>query len=552
MCGILACLHANHIKNKDEFRSMVLKQSKKIRHRGPDWSGYKLQSTPLGINLICHERLSIIDPLSGKQPLFNQKRNLCLSANGEIYNYLDLKKEHLSDVKFETNSDCEVIVHLFEKYGIYKTVNLLDGMWSFIISDMDTGNFVFARDPIGITPLYFGYDINNCFWVSSEMKSLTDVCYNIMEFPPGYFYCSKTEESFRYFNPKWYDYIPKNKPDSIHDKLRDNLVKAVSKRMMSDVPFGVLLSGGLDSSLIASIANKYVKNNPDNGITQLYSFSIGLKGSPDLEAAQMVADYIDTKHYGFTFTIQEGIDALEDVIYHLETYDITSIRASIPMFLLSRKIKTLGIKMVLSGEGADEIFGGYLYFHKAPNKQEFHKETVRKMKLLHKYDCNRANKSTSAWGIETRTPFLDKEFIEFSMNLDPELKMVQNNIEKYLLRKSFDNQGYIPQDILWRQKEQFSDGVGYNWIDGLKSYADDLISDKSLSRARFVFNNNIPKTKEGYLYRMIFERKFPKETASLVPGGPTIACSTSIAYKWSNTFVDDDASGRSVKDIHLK
>ena len=556
MCGILACLQ--RITNETEFRNLVLKQSKLIRHRGPDWSGYKLQKTPKGLSMICHERLSIIDPISGSQPLFNKKKNLCLSTNGEIYNYKELQKLHLPDTQFTTGSDCEVIIHLYEKYGIKKTTELLDGIWSFVISDEDTGDFVVARDPIGITPLYYGYDIHDGFWVSSELKGLHKTCYDMKEFPPGHYYDSTSNSFHRYYNPIWIneEYTPPKSTIQLPDILsgiRHGLEKSVAKRMMTDVPFGVLLSGGLDSSIIASISNRYIKQHPEMGYNQLQSFSIGLEGSPDLKAAQKVADFLGTKHYGFTFTLQEGIDALEDVIYHLETYDITSIRSSVPMYLMSRKIKSLGIKMVLSGEGADEMYGGYLYFHKAPNKEEFQKETVCKLKQLHSFDCNRANKSTSAWGIETRVPFLDCEFLNFSMNLDPSLKMITKDtkIEKYLIRKAFDD-NYLPPDILWRQKEQFSDGVGYGWIDKLKDYAETMVGDKLFDNASKRFPINIPMTKEGFLYRSIFEEKFYKPSASkIIPGGPTVACSTPNVMNWCQTFSKiPDASGRSVIGVH--
>lgn len=576
MCGILACMHHRTSSNaaeevvEAEFRTMVLKQSKLLRHRGPDWSGYKIQITPKGKNLICHERLSIIDPMSGAQPLYNEKGNLCCSVNGEIYNYQEIKSEHLQNVKFATGSDCEVIVHLYEKYGIEKATNLLDGMWSFLIADETTGDFVAARDPIGITPLYYGRDMKNQFWISSELKGLHEPCYDMAEFPPGHYYESKTGKFCRYYNPVWWNedtYLPEpqTSPNAFEDNLkllREGLEKAVAKRMMSDVPLGVLLSGGLDSSLTASIANRYVKAHPEMGISRLHSFSIGLEGSPDLAAAKKVADFLGTIHCGFTFTLQEGIDALEEVIYHLETYDITSIRASTPMYLMSRKIRALGVKVVLSGEGADEVYGGYLYFHKAPNRAEFHKETVRKLQQLHSYDCNRANKATSAWGIEARVPFLDKEFLDFSMTIDPSQKMITGTpdadgckrFEKYLIRKAFDDRKnpYLPAEVLWRQKEQFSDGVGYGWIDRLKDYAETMVDDHLFANASKRFPINTPTTKEGFLYRSIFEEKFPKTSAAeIIPGGPTVACSTATAVAWCEAWKNlADASGRAVTDVH--
>jgi asparagine synthase (glutamine-hydrolysing) len=543
MCGILAVFDVP----KQQFsRNKIINQSKILRHRGPDWSNYLQIENNDKISMLCHERLSIIDPNFGFQPLSTQNGKIHLIMNGEIYNHVELREKYLSETIFQTNSDCEVVIHLYEKYGIAKTIELIDGMWSFVIYDNsdNSGKYIIARDPIGITPLYFGIGTNDGFWVASESKALINVCSQIYEFKPGYYYTSCNGEFKKYFDPRWdttHDYNVNN-VNNVKETLRNKLENAVTKRLMSDVKFGVLLSGGLDSSLVASIAKKHVKD--------LYTFSIGIKeDSPDILAARKVAKYIGSNHYEFAMTVQDGIDVLEDVIYHLETYDITTIRASVPMFLLGRKINSLGVKMVLSGEGADEIFGGYLYFHKAPNKEEFHKETIRKISLLHKYDCKRANLSTSAWGIETRVPFLDKEFLDFAMKIDPEMKMVKNNVEKYLLRETFDY-GYLPDDILWRQKEQFSDGVGYSWINHIKEYANNTITDEEFNNHKFVYNP--PETKEGYLYRVIFEKLFNNQGLTKnVPDGPTIACSTPIAYKWSNTFTENDASGRSVKDIHL-
>jgi len=454
---------------------------------------------------------------------------------------------------------------LYEKLGIKKTLEQLDGMFTFVIADEETGDFVAARDPIGITPCYYGHDSLGCMWISSEMKCINNVCHSFDEFPPGHYYDSTTKQFIRYYQPVWWNeetYLPPTSDLNL-SAIRKGLEAAVAKRMMSDVPYGVLLSGGLDSSLTAGIASRYVKAHPEKGISKLNSFSIGLEGSPDLAAAKKVAEFLGTVHHGFVFTLQEGLDALTDVIYHLETYDVTSIRASTPMYLMSRKIKAMGIKMVLSGEGADEVYGGYLYFHKAPSKEEFHKETVRKLKDLHSFDCNRANKATSAWGLEARVPFLDRDFLDLSMTIDPRHKMIDTSehdsdgkrlMEKYIIRKAFDdkNDPYLPEEVLWRQKEQFSDGVGYGWIDRLKDYAEKIVSDESFRMAAKRFPINTPTTKEGYLYRQVYQKFFPQESAAvIIPGGPSVACSTATAAKWCAAWEGaEDPSGRAV-GVHV-
>ncbi|KAG6657561.1 hypothetical protein CIPAW_04G099400 [Carya illinoinensis] len=435
---------------------------------------------------------------------------------------------------------------------------MLDGMFSFVLLDTRDKSFIAARDAIGITPLYIGWGLDGSVWFASEMKALSDDCERFMSFLPGHIYSSKQGGLRRWYNPPWYsESIPSTRYDPI--LLRESFEKAVVKRLMTDVPFGVLLSGGLDSSLVAAVAGRYMAESEAacQWGSQLHTFCVGLKGSPDLKAAREVADYLGTRHHEFHFTVQEGIDALEEVIYHIETYDVTTVRASTPMFLMSRKIKSLGVKMVLSGEGSDEIFGGYLYFHKAPNKEEFHRETCQKIKALHLYDCLRANKSTSAWGVEARVPFLDKEFINLAMNIDPEWKMVRpdlGRIEKWILRNAFDDEQnpYLPKHILYRQKEQFSDGVGYSWIDGLKDHANDQVTDAMLTHASFIYPENTPMTKEAYYYRAIFEKFFPKNAArSTVPGGPSVACSTAKAVEWDAAWSKNpDPSGRAALGVH--
>ncbi|XP_051118011.1 asparagine synthetase [glutamine-hydrolyzing] 2-like [Andrographis paniculata] len=549
MCGILAVLGI--AENPQGKRTRVVELSRRLRHRGPDWSGlYCHQNCYL-----AHERLAIIDPTSGDQPLFNEDKTIAVTVNGEIYNHKELR-ERLKSHVFRTGSDCEVIAHLYEEYG-EDFVDLLDGMFSFVLLDTRDNSFIAARDAIGITPLYMGWGLDGSTWFASEMKALSDDCERFTPFLPGHIYSSKKGGLRRWYNPPWYteDIIPSGPYDPL--VLRKAFEKAVVKRLMTDVPFGVLLSGGLDSSLVASVASRYLENSQAaQWGTQLHSFCIGLEGSPDLKAAREVADYLHTRHHEFHFSVQEGIDALEEVIYHLETYDVTTIRASTPMFLMSRKIRSLGVKMVLSGEGSDEIFGGYLYFHKAPNKVEFHQETCRKIKALHLYDCLRANKATCAWGVEARVPFLDKEFINVAMGIDPQWKMIKpGRIEKWILRNAFDDEQapYLPKHILYRQKEQFSDGVGYSWIDGLKEYANQQVTDAMLTNANFVYPENTPTTKEGYYYRTIFERFFPKNAArSTVPGGPSVACSTAKAVEWDAAWSKNlDPSGRAALGVHI-
>lgn len=552
MCGILALLGCSDDSQAKRVR--VLELSRRLRHRGPDWSGIYQN----GFNYLAHQRLAIIDPASGDQPLFNEDKSIVVTVNGEIYNHEELRKG-LKNHKFHTGSDCDVIAHLYEEHG-ENFVDMLDGIFSFVLLDTRDNSFMVARDAVGVTSLYIGWGLDGSLWVSSEMKGLHEDCEHFEAFPPGHLYSSKSGGGFKqWYNPPWFN---ESVPSTPYEPLaiRSAFEDAVIKRLMTDVPFGVLLSGGLDSSLVASITARHLAGTKaaKRWGPQLHSFCVGLEGSPDLKAGKEVAEYLGTVHHEFHFTVQDGIDAIEDVIYHVETYDVTTIRASTPMFLMSRKIKSLGVKMVLSGEGSDEIFGGYLYFHKAPNKQEFHQETCRKIKALHKYDCLRANKATSAFGLEARVPFLDKEFINTAMSLDPESKMIkpeEGRIEKWVLRRAFDDEErpYLPKHILYRQKEQFSDGVGYSWIDGLKAHAAENVNDKMMSNAAFIFPHNTPLTKEAYYYRMIFERFFPQNSARLtVPGGATVACSTAKAVEWDASWSNNmDPSGRAAIGVHL-
>ncbi|CAN6816108.1 unnamed protein product [Brassica oleracea var. botrytis] len=552
MCGILALLGCSDDSQAKRVR--VLELSRRLRHRGPDWSGIYQN----GFNYLAHQRLAIIDPDSGDQPLFNEDKSIVVTVNGEIYNHEELRKG-LKNHKFHTGSDCDVIAHLYEEHG-ENFVDMLDGIFSFVLLDTRDNSFMVARDAVGVTSLYIGWGLDGSLWVSSEMKGLHEDCEHFEAFPPGHLYSSKSGGGFKqWYNPPWFN---ESVPSTPYEPLaiRSAFEDAVIKRLMTDVPFGVLLSGGLDSSLVASITARHLAGTKaaKRWGPQLHSFCVGLEGSPDLKAGKEVAEYLGTVHHEFHFTVQDGIDAIEDVIYHVETYDVTTIRASTPMFLMSRKIKSLGVKMVLSGEGSDEIFGGYLYFHKAPNKQEFHQETCRKIKALHKYDCLRANKATSAFGLEARVPFLDKEFINTAMSLDPESKMIkpeEGRIEKWVLRRAFDDEErpYLPKHILYRQKEQFSDGVGYSWIDGLKAHAAENVNDKMMSNAAFIFPHNTPLTKEAYYYRMIFERFFPQNSARLtVPGGATVACSTAKAVEWDASWSNNmDPSGRAAIGVHL-
>eukprot|EP00742_Colponemidia_sp_Colp-10_P006432 GILJ01006891.1.p1 GENE.GILJ01006891.1~~GILJ01006891.1.p1 ORF type:complete len:602 (-),score=96.60 GILJ01006891.1:204-2009(-) len=561
MCGILAILRST--LPAEEIRKRALELSKRLRHRGPDWNGIEVQTNPDGsLNVLCHERLGIVDPFSGKQPLLDETGCVALTANGEIYNHKALEAQLKKPHTFKTKSDCEVIVHLYEEVG-EDVASMLDGMFSFVLSDSRTGHFLAARDPLGVTPLYIGWGRDGSIWFSSELKAIKDDCERFEIFPPGHLYNSANNGMRRYYLPSWWDgdRIPTEPLDLI--LLRKSFEAAVVKRMMCDVPYGVLLSGGLDSSLCAAIAARHAARRVEDDETtqawfpRLHSFAIGLHDSPDLKAAREVAEFLGTAHHEFNFTVEEGIDAIPDVIYHLETFDVTTIRASTPMYFLSRKIKSMGVKMVLTGEGSDEVFGGYLYFHKAPNKEEFHKETVRKLKGLHQYDLLRANKSLSTFGLEGRVPFLDKAFLEVAMNVDPQEKMVnaaQGRIEKYIMRKAFDvpENPYLPHKILYRQKEQFSDGVGYSWIDGLKAHAERTVTDTMFANAQFRFPEDTPKTKEAYFYRSIFESHFPQVSArQTVPGGPSVACSTPAAIAWDASFrLNADPSGRSVLGVH--
>lgn len=550
MCGIVGVFDLK-VKS-EELRPQVLEMSKKIRHRGPDWSGIFCGDKAI----LAHERLSIVDPESGGQPLYSKDGRYILAVNGEIYNHQKIRKQYDGKYEFQTKSDCEVILPLFIDKGT-DFLEDLNGIFAFAIYDKQEDRYVIARDHIGIIPLYIGWDRHGNFFVASELKALEGYCNKIEEFLPGRFYDSATGEMTKWYNRDWEEFDNvKDNPASIDD-LRRALEEAVERQLMSDVPFGVLLSGGLDSSVISAIAKKYssqrveAHGREDAWWPKLHSFAVGLVGSPDLAAAQKVADSIGTIHHEIHFTVQEGLDAIRDVIYHLETYDVTTIRASTPMYLMSRVIKSMGVKMVLSGEGADEIFGGYLYFHKAPNARAFHEETVRKMSKLHMYDCLRANKSLASWGVEGRVPFLDKEFIDVAMRLNPEEKLCKDGrMEKWILRKAFED--YLPESVAWRQKEQFSDGVGYSWIDNLKELTQSEVSDEMLENAKFRFPINPPMSKEEYYYRTIFTEHFPSDSAAnCVPSVPSIACSTPVALEWDASFKNmTDPSGRAVSAVH--
>ncbi|HAP69572.1 MAG TPA: asparagine synthase B [Flavobacteriales bacterium] len=550
MCGIVAVFDIKG--NSQELRTQVLEMAKKIRHRGPDWSGIYVGDNAI----LAHERLAIVDPASGGQPLISEDGNLILAVNGEIYNHQEIREELKDKYNFQTQSDCEVILALYQEKDV-DFLNDLNGIFAFALYDKQKQSYLIGRDHIGIIPLYQGWDEEGRFYVASELKALEGICRKIESFPPGHYLSSANAEVTKWYNVNWTEYadVKDNKSDVA--VLREALEAVVHRQLMSDVPYGVLLSGGLDSSIISAVAKKYaskrVESNDKNEAwwPQLHSFSVGLKGSPDLKHAQEVAHHIGTVHHEITFTIQEGLDAIRDVIYHLETYDVTTIRASTPMYLMARVIKSMGVKMVLSGEGADEIFGGYLYFHKAPNAEEFHKETVRKMDKLHLYDCNRANKSLASWGIEGRVPFLDKEFIDVAMNLNPADKMCGNGkMEKSILREAFED--LLPASVAWRQKEQFSDGVGYSWIDSLKDVVSESVSDEQMEKKEFRFSVNPPMNKEEYYYRTIFEEHFPSESAALtVPSVPSIACSTPIVLEWDESFKNmNEPSGRAVKNVH--
>ena len=550
MCSIFGILD---IKTSAEaLRPKALECSRLLRHRGPDWSGIYNNDNAI----LVHERLAIVDTEHGAQPLYNENKSHVLAVNGEIYNHKELAETLTVDYQFQTGSDCEVILPLYKEHGV-EFVDKLQGMFAFCLYNAEDNSYLIARDHIGIIPLYTGYDAEGNFYVASEMKALMPICKTVSEFPPGHILDSKVGEVQKYYHRNWQKYDAIKDNFTSKTKLREALENSVKSHLMTDVPYGVLLSGGLDSSLISAITQKFAARRiEDNDLAEawwpkVHSFACGLEGSPDLEAAQKVADSIGTIHHSVVFTEQEGIDALKEVIYHLETYDVTTVRASTPMYLMARKIKAMGIKMVLSGEGADEIFGGYLYFHKAPNAKEFHEELLRKLEKLHMFDCLRANKSMSAWGIEARVPFLDKSFMDVAMRINPEDKMCGNGkIEKGILRASFE--GYLPEEILWRQKEQFSDGVGYSWIDSLKEFIETQVTDQQLESAKFKFPVNTPDTKEAYFYRTIFEEHFPLASAAeCVPGGKSVACSTPQALAWDENFAKmADPSGRAVQSIH--
>ncbi|MGV3540073.1 MAG: asparagine synthase B [Rufibacter sp.] len=550
MCGIVCAFDLK--ETAEALRPQVLEMAKCIRHRGPDWSGIYSNSKAI----LAHERLAIVDPISGKQPLFSEDGSVVLAANGEIYNHLLLREQLKDNYNFQTKSDCEVILALYKEKGT-RFLDDLNGIFGFALYDIENDEYLIARDHIGIIPLYIGWDQNGTFYVASELKALEGKCAKIELFPPGHYLSSKEEGFQKWYDRDWKEYknVAENKTNI--QALREALEAAVHRQLMSDVPYGVLLSGGLDSSITSAIAKKYAEKRIETNDQeaawwpQLHSFAIGLEGSPDLAAAQKVADHLGTVHHEIKFTIQEGIDAIKDVIYHLETYDVTTVRASTPMYLMARAIKSMGIKMVLSGEGSDEIFGGYLYFHKAPSAQALHEETVRKLDKLHMYDCLRANKSLAAWGIEGRVPFLDKEFMDVAMRINPTDKLINGErMEKWVLRKAFED--YLPASVAWRQKEQFSDGVGYSWIDTLKAMVNEKVSDEQLANAHFRFPIQTPSNKEEYYYRSIFAKHFPSDAAALsVPSVPSVACSTPIALEWDASFKNlNDPSGRAVANVH--
>lgn len=550
MCGIVSIFNIQ--EQTPELRQKALRMSQKIRHRGPDWSGIYTG----GSAIMCHERLSIVDPESGKQPLFSPDKKQILAVNGEIYNHQDIRRKYADKYQFQTGSDCEVILALYRDKGI-DFLEDLSGIFAFALYDAEKDEFLIARDPIGVIPLYIGYDADGKVYVASEMKALEGNCDRYEVFLPGHYYSSREGKMKRYYTRDWmqYDAVKDNSASvqDIHDALED----AVKRQLMSDVPYGVLLSGGLDSSVISAIAEKFSEHRIEDDSAskawwpRLHSFAVGLKGAPDLAKARMVADHIGTVHHEINYTIQEGLDAIRDVIYFIETYDVTTVRASTPMYLLARVIKSMGIKMVLSGEGADEVFGGYLYFHKAPDAKAFHEETVRKLSKLYLYDCLRANKSLSAWGVEGRVPFLDKEFLDVAMRTNPEAKMCPGKtIEKKIVREAFADM--LPEAVAWRQKEQFSDGVGYSWIDTLKQITADQVSDEQMAHAAERFPINPPRNKEEYYYRSIFAEHFPSDSAALtVPSVPSVACSTAEALAWDASFKNmNDPSGRAVAGVH--
>ena len=550
MCGIVSIFNIK--KQTHELREKALRMSQKIRHRGPDWSGIYCG----GSAILAHERLSIVDPESGGQPLFSPDRKVVLAVNGEIYNHQEIRRQYAGRYDFQTGSDCEVILALYRDKGI-DFLEDISGIFAFALYDEEKDAFLIARDPIGVIPLYIGYDSDATVYVASELKALEGQCERYEPFMPGHYYWSKEPGMKRYYHRDWFEYDAVKNNEASVDAIRDALKDSVRRQLMSDVPYGVLLSGGLDSSVISAIAEKFSEHRiEDNSQTRAYwprlhSFAVGLKGAPDLAKAKLVADHIGTVHHEINYTIQEGLDAIRDVIYFIETYDVTTVRASTPMYLLARVIKSMGIKMVLSGEGADEVFGGYLYFHKAPSAKAFHEESVRKLSKLHYYDCLRANKSLSAWGIEGRVPFLDKEFLDVAMRTNPDAKMCPGStIEKKIVREAFADM--LPAEIAWRQKEQFSDGVGYSWIDTLKKITSEAVSDEQMAHAAERFPINPPLNKEEYYYRSIFAEYFPSESAARsVNQEASVACSTAIALEWDAAFKNmNDPSGRAVKGVH--
>ena len=550
MCGIVSILNVK--QQTHSLREKALRMSQKIRHRGPDWSGIYCG----GSAILAHERLSIVDPESGGQPLYSPDRRQVLAVNGEIYNHQTIRKQYAGKYDFQTGSDCEVILALYRDKGI-NFLEDLSGIFAFVLYDEEKDMFLIARDPIGVIPLYIGYDEDGTVYVASELKALEGQCDRYEPFLPGHYYYSGDPGMKRYYTRDWMDYeAVKDNPASVSD-IHDALEDAVRRQLMSDVPYGVLLSGGLDSSVISAIAEKFSEMRIEDNLQtkaywpRLHSFAVGLKSAPDLDKARLVAEHIGTVHHEINYTIQEGLDAIRDVIYFIETYDVTTVRASTPMYLLARVIKSMGIKMVLSGEGADEIFGGYLYFHKAPSAKDFHEETVRKLSKLYLYDCLRANKSLSAWGVEGRVPFLDKEFLDVAMRTNPQAKMCPGQtMEKRIVREAFADM--LPEAVAWRQKEQFSDGVGYSWIDTLKRITSEAVSDEQMAHAAERFPINPPQNKEEYYYRTIFEEHFPSESAARsVPSEASVACSTAIALEWDAAFKGmNDPSGRAVKGVH--
>jgi asparagine synthase (glutamine-hydrolysing) len=553
MCSILGVVGIGPEDDRDALRRKALERSHRQRHRGPDWSGVYVDEGAL----LVHERLAIVDPEGGSQPLRSMEGDLSLAVNGEIYNHRELRGELKKPYEFLTESDCEVINALYREDEPGSFLNRLNGIFAFVLWDRAKGHALIARDPIGVCPLYWGHDLDGLLWVASEMKALTGLCSDVAQFPPGHFFDTASGQLVRYYERPWRDYSVTQGHTVSASDLRSAFEAAVHRQLMSDVPYGVLLSGGLDSSLVAACAARFARRRIEDGDRseawwpRLHSFAIGLEGSPDLAAAAVAAEAIGTVHHGFRFTFEEGLDALPEVIRHIETYDVTTIRASTPMYLLARRIKAMGVKMVLSGEGSDEVFGGYLYFHKAPSAPEFHEETVRKLDALYMFDCLRANKSMMAWGVEPRVPFLDREFLDVAMGMDAVAKMAGGGrIEKAVLREAFA--GYLPDSILWRQKEQFSDGVGYGWIDGLKAHTNSRVTDRDFARSAARFPINPPQSKEAYFYRCLFEQFFPDAACAMtVPGGKSIACSSPAAIAWDKAFsAAADPSGRSVVGVH--